>query len=125
MFRVKRKETKWKRLDTIAELLQNEDTKRAAQEYIIDYIYDFYDGLERSNFPNDRKDLGFSYSYFQPILVYYSDDSNSPKSVSSILVRLIARSSRKQFHIEIFWDYSFLTELECDRWHESPGLDDV
>ena len=125
MFRAKRKETKWKRLNTIAELLtppHNVGDETKARALIIDYLYDFYDGLERFKFPEKREDLVFRMS---PNPFVGSKESTSPGKVTSVLVRLVTRDLSKQFHIEIFWDYSFLTKLSPERWDYSPGLDDV
>ncbi len=126
MFRAKRKETKWKRLNTIAELLtppHNVGDETKARALIVDYLYDFYDGLERFKFPEERKDLVFRMS---PKPFFASKESTSPEKVTSVLVLLYNSSEYGNFiDIEIFWDYSFLTKLSPERWDYSPGLDDV
>ena len=88
MFRAKRKETKWKRLNTIAELLtppHNVGDETKARALIVDYLYDFYDGLERFKFPEERKDLVFRMS---PKPFFASKESTSPEKVTSVLVLL-------------------------------------
>jgi len=126
MFRIKRKETKWKRLDTIAELLispHNTGDEMKVRALIIDYLYDFYDGLERFKFPEKREDLVFRMS---PNPFVGSKESTSPGKVTSVLVLLYNSTEYGNFiDIEIFWDYSFLTKLSPERWDYSPGLDDV
>ena len=106
MFRVKRKETKWKRLNTIAKLLtppHNVGDKSKVMALIIDYLYDFYDGLERFKFPEEREDLAFRMS---PRPFFASKESTSPEKVTSVLACLCDHGYKNFIDIEICWDYS-------------------
>lgn len=124
MFRVKRKETKWKRLNTIAKLLtppHNVGDKSKVMALIIDYLYDFYDGLERVNFPHAKQDLLIIGNPWIFSAIHSVDQSYRPYGIS---ISLSKDFPLDNIFVEANFDGSFLTKAN-GIWETTPGLTDV
>ena len=123
MFRARRK-SKQERLNFIVELLslgsKNENMEKA-KTLIIDYLYDFYDGAERINFPHAKQDLLIIGNPWIFSAIHSVDQSYRPYGIS---ISLSKDFPLDNIFVEANFDGSFLTKAN-GIWETTPGLTDV
>lgn len=128
MFRKRKIVGKNRRLVAIFDLVADGNLWIDAQsgKAIIDYLYDYYDGIDRFKFPAKRIDLEFC----RPPHLLYPGDKKAPVNSGDLpfamnLGLYSAKGTFGKFYINIFTNGSFGTFVWDDGdWKITPGLDD-